>query len=58
MPIRAVRRYAERMRGVEGKNAERLALLGAHREAVLVGLETTTRNLELIDGSSGSTRKG
>ena len=49
MPIREVRRYAELMRGGEATNAERLALLEAHRDAVLAGLETTTRNLELID---------
>jgi len=49
MPIREVRRYAELMRAGEATNTERLALLEAHRDAVLAGLETTTRNLELID---------
>jgi DNA-binding transcriptional MerR regulator len=49
MPIREVRRYAELMRAGEATNAERLALLEAHRETVLAGLEATTRNLELID---------
>jgi DNA-binding transcriptional MerR regulator len=49
MPIREVRRYAELIRAGEGTNAERLALLEAHRVAVLAGLEATTRNLELID---------
>ncbi len=49
MPIREVRRYAELMSAGEATHAERLALLEAHRNAVLAGLETTTRNLELID---------
>jgi len=49
MPIREVRRYAELMRAGEATNAERLALLEAHRDAVLAGLEATTRNLQLID---------
>jgi len=49
MPIRKVRRYAELMTAGEATNAERLALLEAHRDAVLAGLEATTRNLELID---------
>ena len=49
MPIREVRRYAELMRAGDATNAERLALLEAHRVAVLAGLEATTRNLELID---------
>jgi DNA-binding transcriptional MerR regulator len=49
MPIREVRRYAELMRAGDATNAERLALLEAHRDTVLAGLETTTRNLELIE---------
>ena len=49
MPIREVRRYAELMTAGEATNAERLALLEAHRDAVLAGLEATTRNLELVD---------
>jgi DNA-binding transcriptional MerR regulator len=49
MPIREVRRYAELMRQGEDTDAERLALLEAHREAVLVRLEETARNLDLID---------
>ena len=48
MPVREVRRYAELM-SVGATNAQRLALLEAHRDTVLAGLETTTRNLELID---------
>jgi DNA-binding transcriptional MerR regulator len=49
MPIRDVRRYAELMRAGEATNAERLALLEAHRAAVLAGLEATARNLELVE---------
>jgi DNA-binding transcriptional MerR regulator len=49
MPIREVRRYAELMQAGEATNAERLALLEAHRGAVLAGLETTARSLELIE---------
>ncbi len=49
MPIREVRRYAELMRQGEGTDAERLALLEAHRAAVLIRLEETARNLDLID---------
>jgi DNA-binding transcriptional MerR regulator len=49
MPIREVRRYVELMRAGEGTNAERLALLEAHRDAVRAGLEATARNLELVE---------
>jgi DNA-binding transcriptional MerR regulator len=49
MPIREVRRYAELMKQGEATNAERLALLEAHREAVLAQLEETARNLDLIE---------
>jgi DNA-binding transcriptional MerR regulator len=49
MPIREVRRYAELMQAGERTNAARLALLEEHRDAVLAGLETTSRNLELIE---------
>jgi DNA-binding transcriptional MerR regulator len=49
MPIREVRRYAELMQAGEATNAARLALLVAHRQAVLAGLEATAKNLELID---------
>lgn len=49
MPIRDVRRYAELIRGGDATNEQRLALLEAHREAVLTVLEATARNLELID---------
>jgi MerR family regulatory protein len=33
----------------EATNEERLALLEAHRQAVLAGLQRTARNLELIE---------
>lgn len=49
MPIRDVRRYAELVREGEATNEERLALLEAHRDAVLAGIEATARNLELIE---------
>jgi DNA-binding transcriptional MerR regulator len=49
MPIRDVRRYAQLLREGEGNEAERLALLEAHRTAVVAVLEETARNLELID---------
>ncbi len=49
MPIREVRRYAELMKAGDATNEERLALLEAHREAVLAGLEATARNLELVE---------
>jgi DNA-binding transcriptional MerR regulator len=49
MPIREVRRYAALMSAGETTNAERLALLEAHRETVAAKLEATAKNLELID---------
>ena len=49
MPIREVRRYAELMKADETTNEERLALLEAHRDNVLAGLETTARNVELVE---------
>ena len=49
MPIREVRRYAELMQAGDATNAERLRLLERHRDAVLAGLETTTKSLELIE---------
>jgi DNA-binding transcriptional MerR regulator len=49
MPIRRVREYAELVRDGEGNEAERLALLEAHRADVLERLAEVQRNLELID---------
>ena len=44
-----VRRYAELMKRGEDTDAERLALLEAHRDSVLAQLEETARNLDLIE---------
>jgi DNA-binding transcriptional MerR regulator len=49
MPIRRIREYADLVRAGEGNETERLALLQAHREAVLEQLESMQRNLEAID---------
>ena len=49
MPIRQVRRYAELLKAGDDTNRERLALLEAHRKAVLAQLEETAGHLELID---------
>ena len=49
MPIRLIREYAELVRDGDGNEAERLALLEAHREDVRRRLEEVQRNLELVD---------
>jgi DNA-binding transcriptional MerR regulator len=49
MPIREIRRYAELMGRGEKTNGERLAMLEAHRRAVVAQLEQTARNLDLIE---------
>jgi DNA-binding transcriptional MerR regulator len=49
MPIREVRRYAELMSAGDVTTEERLALLEAHRETVLAGLEATTEHLKLVE---------
>jgi DNA-binding transcriptional MerR regulator len=49
MPIRRIREYAELVRAGDGNEAERLALLEAHREAVLEQLDAMRANLEAID---------
>ena len=49
MPIRRMRVYAELVRAGDGNEAERLALLEAHREAVLEQLEAMRSNLEAIE---------
>ena len=49
MPVRDVRRHAQLIRAGEAANAERMALLERHRDAVLAGVETTARNLELSE---------
>lgn len=49
MPIRRVRAYAELVRSGGGNEDERLALLEAHREAVLDQIAEMQRSLEAID---------
>ena len=49
MPIRLIREYAELVRDGDGNEAERLALLEAHREDVRRRLHEVQRNLELVD---------
>jgi DNA-binding transcriptional MerR regulator len=53
MPIRRIREYAELVRAGEGNEAERLALLEAHRDAVIEQLDAMRRNLEAIDYKIG-----
>ncbi|MQA73934.1 MAG: MerR family transcriptional regulator [Solirubrobacterales bacterium] len=57
MPIRLIRRYAELVRDGEGNEAERLALLEAHRAEVVARLDQLHRNLELIDYKIGLYRE-
>ncbi|MCO5988918.1 MerR family transcriptional regulator [Actinoallomurus spadix] len=49
MPIRGIRRYAELVAAGPGNEAERLALLEAHRADVVAKLAELQDNLELID---------
>ena len=49
MPIRDVRRYAELVRDGDGNEAERLALLLAHRARVEAQLAEVTGHLRAID---------
>ena len=49
MPIRRMREYAALVRAGDGNEAERLALLEAHRAAVLAQLEETRRSLEAVE---------
>ena len=53
MPIRRIRRYAELVREGEGNEAERLALLEAHRDDVRRRLAILQGNLELVDYKIG-----
>jgi DNA-binding transcriptional MerR regulator len=57
MPIRRIREYAALVRAGEGNEAERLALLEAHREEVRKRLREVRRNLELIDYKIGLYRE-
>ena len=49
MPIRDVRRYADLVRSGDGNEAERLALLKAHRRRVLQQLDEVRSHLGAID---------
>lgn len=49
MPIRRIRRYAEMVRADEGNEAERLALLEEHRDAVRAELARVHGHLAFID---------
>ena len=57
MPIRMIRRYADLVRAGEGNEAERLALLEAHRSEVIAKRDELERNLEAIDYKIGLYRK-
>jgi DNA-binding transcriptional MerR regulator len=49
MPIRRVREYADLVRAGGGNEHDRLALLEAHRDAVLEQLEQVRRSLAAIE---------
>jgi DNA-binding transcriptional MerR regulator len=49
MPIRRMREYAALVRAGDGNEAERLALLEAHRAAVRAQLRAIERNLAAVD---------
>ena len=49
MPIRRIRDYADLVRAGDGNEDERLALLEAHRTAVLEQLEVIRANLDAIE---------
>ena len=53
LPIRDVRRYADLVRAGDGNEAERLALLRAHRQAVLERLAEVQDHLGAIDYKIG-----
>jgi DNA-binding transcriptional MerR regulator len=53
MPIRDVRRYAALVRAGDGNEAERLALLKAHRERVEAQLAQVTAHLRALDHKIG-----
>lgn len=57
MPIRKIRQYAELVRTGEGNEADRLALLEAHRTEVVAKIEELRHNLELIDYKIGLYRE-
>jgi DNA-binding transcriptional MerR regulator len=49
MPIKAIRRYAQLVSAGRGNEAQRLALLEAHRAEVTAKLAEIQNNLKLID---------
>jgi DNA-binding transcriptional MerR regulator len=49
MPIRTIRRYAELVAAGDGNEAERLALLEAHRAEVAAQLAAIQQTMSLID---------
>ncbi|GHE14995.1 MerR family transcriptional regulator [Streptomyces alanosinicus] len=49
MPIRGIRQYAELVAAGSGNEAERLALLEAHRADILARLAEIQENLKMID---------
>jgi len=57
MPIRRIREYMELVRDGDGNEAQRLALLEAHREDVRERLAEVSSTLELIDDKIGFYRE-
>ena len=53
MPIKAIRRYAQLVSAGHGNEQERLALMEAHRAAVIAKLAELQENLKLIDHKIG-----
>jgi len=53
MPVREVKRYASLVRAGDGNEAERLALLVAHRQRVEAQLAEATAHLRAIDHKIG-----
>jgi DNA-binding transcriptional MerR regulator len=53
MPIKAIRRYAQLVSAGHGNEQERLALMEAHRDAVIARLAELQENLKLIDHKIG-----
>ena len=49
MPIRGIRRYAELVRAGPGNEAERLALLEEHRDAVRAQLAEVRKHLAFVE---------
>ena len=49
MPIRRVREYAALVRAGDGNEGERLALLAAHRDAVLAQLDAMRGHLDAVE---------